>query len=601
MSNSESNIIPAAVVSFEGHPEKLRACLHALSSWVSPIIIIHSESDKQAKQIAEEFKVLTSVCPSQATNANWSAGLSKINKQWVLLMRSNEVITGQLRNTIVEKINNTEGTSCQYALPLTLVFLKKRLKYALDWNDSKPSCLVYRSNNTDTISQFSSKYTQFNGELIRYGEDTLSECVDMVLKKAEEKANHMAKNIKLFYFRSLFIRGVISSIKKFCEAYFLKKGFKEGFEGAVFAVCDAQAELLGYFRYYELYIRGGKNLHDNLSSLKNILVIKLRDIGDNILCTPLIYNLKKQLPGASISVLTWSYSKPVFENNPSIDLLFDLTKEPSSTAINELCSELNSMNFDLVINTHSGALSSSLLSRIITKHRINNYYRGRNKSYSLITPESEYYRSSIERDLDCLRSLGLEPTSTKTEIFLTDNERDWAKEELKAKGLRPGKKLVLIHPTAAVSIREWPLEKFNQLIQSLNQNKNTQPVVICTDAEYVRVKTLLDDMPNLVIFHRTTVRQMMAIINECDLVIDNDSSPSHVATAFKIPAIVLFSQAIRSVFRPYHPEKDKHFVFYNDVDCRECELTYCDDRICLDFSPDEVYTQVLKILSCEDN
>ena len=162
MSNSESNIIPAAVVSFEGHPEKLRACLHALSSWVSPIIIIHSESDKRVKQIAEEFKVLTSVCPSQATNANWSAGLSKINKQWVLLMRSNEVITGQLRNTIVEKINHTEGTSCQYALPLTLVFLKKRLKYALDWNDSKPSCLVYRSNNTDTISQFSSKYAQFN-------------------------------------------------------------------------------------------------------------------------------------------------------------------------------------------------------------------------------------------------------------------------------------------------------------------------------------------------------------------------------------------------------------------------------------------------------
>ena len=118
MSNSESNIIPAAVVSFEGHPEKLRACLHALSSWVSPIIIIHSESDKRVKQIAEEFKVLTSVCPSQATNANWSAGLSKINKQWVLLMRSNEVITGQLRNTIVEKINNTEGTSCQYVLPL---------------------------------------------------------------------------------------------------------------------------------------------------------------------------------------------------------------------------------------------------------------------------------------------------------------------------------------------------------------------------------------------------------------------------------------------------------------------------------------------------
>ena len=64
------------------------------------------------------------------------------------------------------------------------------------------------------------------------------------------------------------------------------------------------------------------------------------------------------------------------------------------------------------------------------------------------------------------------------------------------------------------------------------------------------------------IFHQTTVRQMMAIVHECDLVIDNDSSPSHVATAFGIPAIVLFSQAIREIFRPYDEKTHQHFVFY---------------------------------------
>ena len=33
----------------------------------------------------------------------------------------------------------------------------------------------------------------------------------------------------------------------------------------------------------------------------------------------------------------------------------------------------------------------------------------------------------------------------------------------------------------------------------------------------------------------------------------------------------------------------------------ECELTYCDDRICLKFSPEEVYAQALKMLFCEEN
>ena len=161
MSTSDPNMSPAAVISFEGHPEKLRACLRALSSWVSPIIIIHSGSDKHVKQIAEEFKLSTSVCNTPETNANWNAGLAHISKEWVLLIRSNEVITGQLRKTIVEKIKTRGGDSCKYPLPTTIVFLKKRLKYSLDWHDSELSCLAYLSKNTITIRGLKEKLEKF--------------------------------------------------------------------------------------------------------------------------------------------------------------------------------------------------------------------------------------------------------------------------------------------------------------------------------------------------------------------------------------------------------------------------------------------------------
>ena len=175
MNSTDPNINLAAVISFEGHLEKLKSCLNALSSWVSPIFIIHSESDTHVKQIADKFKASTGVCLISETNANWSAGLNLINKHWVLLIRSNEIVTGQLRKTIVQKIKTSETTSCQYALPLTSVFLKKRLKYPLDWDDSKLSCLVYRSKETRTLDQFLSKHTHFDGELIRYSVATLSE------------------------------------------------------------------------------------------------------------------------------------------------------------------------------------------------------------------------------------------------------------------------------------------------------------------------------------------------------------------------------------------------------------------------------------------
>jgi len=596
MTNSELKTSPAAIVALEGQPEKLRACLHALVSWVSPIIVIHPENSKKAKQIAKEFGASTITCSELGTHAKWESGLRQINKRWAILLRSSEVITGQLRKSSLEQIKKNVTNPCQYPLPLTTVFLKKRLKYTLDWQDAYLSCLVHISENTNTISQLQKKYVRFDGELIRYSEDTLYDCMNSIHAKAEERANQLAQNIPPSSCGSLFTRGIISSIKSFGVAYFSRKGFKEGFEGSAFAACDALAELMSYLRYYELYIRGGKNLCNNLTSLRKILVIKLRDIGDNILLTPLLRNLKQHLPQTSISVLTWSYSKPVFEKSPHIHQLFDIPKNPSPNEISIMIDRLNSINFDLVISTHSGRLPSELLSKIKTKDRINNHYRGRNKRYSILTSESDYFRSAIERDLDCMRSFGLEPIDIKTEIFLTSGETEWARRELQNNGFDPEKKLILIHPTAGSTVKEWPIERFGTLLKKLSETENIQPLVLCTDAEFARIQQLLKYAPNVKIFHQLSLRQMMAIIKECDLVIDNDSSPSHVATAFGIPTIVLFGQGIREIFRPYHPENDLHYVFYNDVDCRDCELVHCDDRICLEFSPNDVFAKALEMI-----
>jgi len=590
----------AAVVSFEDSTDKLRSCLKALRNWIPEIIVVIKNNEVSAKYIIDEFNLSACIHSASMTSARWECGLSQVNAPWVLFVRSNEIITGQLRNSIVEKIKSNGDTPCQYPLKSTIIFLKKRLKYSLDWHDSQPSCLTYLPKNLPAIQNLKKIKMALKGELIRYNEDTISDCANTTIQKADERAGCLAKVLTTSNPYLLFVAGLASSIKIFSRVYFSKKGFKEGFEGIVFSICDAHAELLGYLRYYELYIREKKKLRDDLSILKKILVIKLRDIGDNILCTPLINNLKYHLPETSISILTWSYSKAVFENNPQVDQLFDIAKDNPFKNIKKVLSQLNSSGFDLVISTHSGKTASNLLLKIKTKYRINNYYRGRNKFYNLITPESDYYRSSIERDLDCLRSLGIEPFDKKTQLCLSDSEILSAKNDLIIKGVNPNKKKVLIHPTAAVPIREWPLSKFNQLIQNFNNSKNIQPIVICTESEYFRVKTLLDDIPDLIIFYQITVRQMMAIIHECDLVIDNDSSPSHIATALGIPTIVLFSQAIREIFRPYNTVNDHHFVFYKDVDCRECGLNHCPDRICLDFSSDEVFSQALAMLSLKN-
>ena len=210
-----------AVVSFEGSLEKLQSCLQALNTWIPQIIVVLPEGKEIGKQIVDKFNV--SVCSQKpsTTSTRWESGLNQTNTPWALLIRSNEIVTGQLRKAITEKTQTNGEKAHRYLLPLTMVFLKKRLKYLVDWKDSPPSHLIYNFKGINTVSQYE-KLVPLSGELIRYSEDTISECAHTITQKAEERAANLAQHTTSFSPLSLFLRGVISSTKVFFNTYIFK-------------------------------------------------------------------------------------------------------------------------------------------------------------------------------------------------------------------------------------------------------------------------------------------------------------------------------------------------------------------------------------------
>ena len=126
ISTQKNNI--TAVVSFEGSLEKLQSCLQALNTWIPQIIVVLPEGKEIEKQIVDKFNV--SVCSQKpsTTSTRWESGLNQTDTPWALLIRSNEIVTGQLRKAITEKTQTNGEKVHRYLLPLTMVFLKKRLK-----------------------------------------------------------------------------------------------------------------------------------------------------------------------------------------------------------------------------------------------------------------------------------------------------------------------------------------------------------------------------------------------------------------------------------------------------------------------------------------
>ena len=125
MINPTSKKHLAAVVSFEDSGDKLRSCLEALRNWAPEVTVVIQEDEDSAKEIIEEFKMSVCIHSTSTTSARWEYGLTQINASWVLLVRSNEIITGQLRKSIAEKIKVNVDNPCQYLLKSTIIFLKK--------------------------------------------------------------------------------------------------------------------------------------------------------------------------------------------------------------------------------------------------------------------------------------------------------------------------------------------------------------------------------------------------------------------------------------------------------------------------------------------
>ncbi len=586
-----------AIVALTGDGKQLTQCLQALR-WLPSICVVSGAESlsvrAEVEKVGAQFVVIDR--PRGDTLSLWKAGLQSAKSHWTIFIRSNEIVTGLLRKTILETIQTIPSHSLQYPLPRTTVYLQKRLKRALESRREPQSALVYQPQLHIGLLELTVEKRKFEGELIHYGAETLEDAWSDWNRKAQEHAERMAPSLKNKSTLGMLCELLPDLTKTLFDAVVKQKSFKEGFEGAVWTVAELSAAFGGYLQYHEKYLRRGQWIKQDIGSLKRILIIKMRDIGDNVLLSPIFSNLKKSAPQVDISALTYDYSKSVFENNPHIDKIHGLSKSPSTSEENELVQRLNQENFDLVINTHSGGLSTRILGKLNAPHKLNNHYIGRNKNYNVLVPQFEHYRSSAQRDLDCLRALGIEIESCHPEIFLTEDEIDWARRELTRRGFDLKKKLVVIHPTAAVDIRAWGMEKFAELIKKLEGQEDIQVAVICSPAEFPKASVLLEHSPKLQIIHETTVRQMMALVHFANLVVDNDSSPSHISAAFGIPSIVLFSQAVREIFRPYDEKVDKQYVFYKDVDCRECGLTFCADRICMDFDPEEVFQKCLKML-----
>lgn len=331
---------------------------------------------------------------------------------------------------------------------------------------------------------------------------------------------------------------------------------------------------------------------------ENILIRSVNWIGDAVMTIPSIRLIRRAFSNSRITLLLRPSVRAVFEGNPDIDelILYEDSHRSLSGRL-RLASELRHRHFSkafLFQNAFDAALIS-FLARIPERIGYSRDARGFLLTRPVPFNHDDRRLHHIDYYLNLVRYVTGEGVTDHylPYIFLTLEERLVTRERLG--GLK--RPILGINPGATYgSAKRWFPDRFAEVADWFI--KETGGSVVITGSETER--PISDEIIKAVdpefrssghvidLAGKTGLRELIALVSECDIYLSNDSGPMHVAYAVGTPLVALFGSTAPELTGPVG-EGAK--VIKAEVDCSPCFKRTCDkDMICMyGINSDDVY------------
>ena len=297
------------------------------------------------------------------------------------------------------------------------------------------------------------------------------------------------------------------------------------------------------------------SLLPGLPEASEVLIIRLRSLGDLVLETPAIAALKAWRPDLRISVLVEPRFVAVLEGNPAISEII------SSYGLNATSRDLRRREFPIVFNQHGGPRSSILTGVSGSPSRVG--WKGYQYSflYNVQVPDAEefYGRAdvhAIEHRISQFYWTGLpRGPIPPTQIFPQIDAQRSVVQKLGDSGIRSGSPYAVLQPGARIVGMRWPVSKFAEIARGLRANYGIASVVNCGVQDEALAAELREEMRDCaVVPEQSNIRELIALISGARLLVGNDSGRAHIASALQRPTVVIFSLTDPRQWRPLHPE-----------------------------------------------
>lgn len=333
--------------------------------------------------------------------------------------------------------------------------------------------------------------------------------------------------------------------------------------------------------------------------MQNVLIIKLRYIGDVLLATPTIRAIKAAKPDARVTMMVNRGTEDVLSGNPDLDEIVVLDKG-SLTSQSRFIAGLRSRRFDTVIDLTDGDRSAFLswISGASVRIGFNDEHRWRGKYYTQVVQSVPGVQHRIDRDLETLKLINIHADSTDPQLWLTPEEEKSADQLLDQLGVQRSHSRVILQPGARYWFKAWPPDRYAELADRLISQYDCQVVIggSCQEVDLAQQIRQTAKSKPVIIAGRTTIKQFSAIAKKSLLFVGSDSGAMHIASAVGTPVVALFGP---SNPREWGPRGGPAEVLYRAIDCRICFHPTCTrgEENCMRLiSIEEVYAAAQRLL-----
>jgi len=383
-------------------------------------------------------------------------------------------------------------------------------------------------------------------------------------------------------------------------------------------------------------------------SPRRILVRGVNWLGDAVMATPALLRLRERFAEAHITLLTPAKLCDLSLQHPAINEILTFQTGEELFAVSR---KLRDGRFDLALvlpNSPRAALEiwlaripqrvgiarpwrSWFLTHPVPAHagaaemrkrsvgEIQRLVRDANIQHPVSSIQHPPAAHQCHHYLYLVAALGADPTPLAPRLVVTDAEvAEVAAKFGLADATNNSPVLLGLNPGAEYGpAKRWPAERFVGVTAYVQRHAHCRWVVFGGPADAALAEKIAADIryeterpptfgkvsPDLAVANlagKTSLRELMALLKLCRVLVTNDTGPMHVAAALGTPVVALFGSTSPELTAPGLPGDPRHALLKSDAPCAPCFLRECpiDFRCMKSISVERVAAAVMETLNC---